>query len=59
MLSIAAHTAELVGLGRDITDEDLTLLEDYAYPAYGLASGGTNEASRLCARLEGLMTDPV
>ncbi|MBB1186346.1 pyridoxal-phosphate dependent enzyme, partial [Klebsiella pneumoniae] len=31
----------------------------YAYPAYGLPSAETNEAIRLCARLEGMMTDPV
>ncbi len=59
VMSIAEHTAELVGLGREITDEDLTLIEDYAYPAYGLPSAETNDAIRTCARLEGMLTDPV
>ena len=31
----------------------------YAYPAYGLPSRETNDAIRLAARLEGMMTDPV
>lgn len=59
VMQIARQTAELVELGRDITDEDLVLIEDYAYPAYGIPSDETNDAIRLCARLEGMMTDPV
>ncbi len=56
---IAERTADLVGLGRAITDADIVLNEDYAYPEYGLASPETVEAIRLSARLEGMMTDPV
>ncbi len=59
VLDIARKTADLVELGRPITDEDLVLKEDYAYPAYGVPSTETNEAIRLCARMEGMMTDPV
>ena len=59
VLQIASDTAEKVELGRGITEGDLTLLPDYAYPAYGVPSEETNEAIRLCARLEGVMTDPV
>ncbi len=59
ILEIARNTAELVGLGREIEDADVVLEEDYAYPAYGLPSEETNEAIRLGARLEGMMTDPV
>jgi 1-aminocyclopropane-1-carboxylate deaminase len=59
VLQIAQDTAALVGLGREITDDDLVLKEDYAYPAYGVPSEETNEAIRLCARTEGMMTDPV
>jgi 1-aminocyclopropane-1-carboxylate deaminase len=59
VLSIAQNTADLVELGREIEDEDLVLMEDYAYPAYGVPSDETNEAIRLCARAEGMMTDPV
>ena len=35
------------------------LIEDYAYPAYGVLSAETNDAIRLAARMEGMMTDPV
>jgi len=56
---IANHTAELVGLGRELGAGEIVLKRDYAYPAYGVPSDETNEAIRLCARLEGMMTDPV
>ncbi len=59
ILQIARNTAELVGLGQEIADADVVLEEDYAYPAYGLPSEETNQAIRLGARLEGMMTDPV
>jgi 1-aminocyclopropane-1-carboxylate deaminase len=59
VLNIAHNTAELVGLNRAITSDDVVLKEDYAYPAYGVPSAETNAAIRLCARLEGMMTDPV
>lgn len=35
------------------------LLEEYAYPSYGVPSEETKAAIRLCARLEGIITDPV
>ena len=59
VLDIARKTADLVGLGHGIEDEDVVLNEDYAYPVYGVPSAETNEAIRLSARLEGMMTDPV
>jgi 1-aminocyclopropane-1-carboxylate deaminase len=59
VLDIARNTAELVQLGRAITDDDLVLLPDYACPAYGVPSAETNDAIRLAARTEGMMTDPV
>ena len=59
VMEIARNTAELVALGRAVGDDDLVLLEDYAYPAYGVPSAETNEAIRLAARTEGMMTDPV
>ena len=58
VLGIAQNTADLVG-GRPISDEDIVLLEDYAYPSYGVPSKETVEAIRLSARLEGMITDPV
>ena len=59
VLDIARKTAELVELGKEIAADDVVLYEDYAYPVYGVPSAETNEAIRLCARLEGMMTDPV
>jgi 1-aminocyclopropane-1-carboxylate deaminase len=59
ILRIAQHTAGLVDLGRDITDHDVVLDTRYGGPEYGLPSAGTLEAIRLCARQEGMLTDPV
>ncbi|EJM76776.1 1-aminocyclopropane-1-carboxylate deaminase [Pseudomonas sp. GM55] len=59
VLAIAQQTARLIGLGQEITADDVVLKEEYAYPAYGIPSEETNAAIRLCARMEGMMTDPV
>jgi 1-aminocyclopropane-1-carboxylate deaminase len=59
VLRIAQDTAELVELGKAIEADDVVLLEDYAYPLYGVPSEATKDAIRLCARLEGMITDPV
>ncbi|WP_439125177.1 MAG: 1-aminocyclopropane-1-carboxylate deaminase [Pseudomonas rhizophila] len=59
ILRIARHTAELVELGREITEEDVVLDTRFAYPEYGLPNDCTLEAIRLCASLEGVLTDPV
>jgi len=58
VLDIARRTSELIG-GRAITEDDIVLEEDYAYPVYGVPSQETIEAIRLCARLEAMITDPV
>ena len=59
VLDIARKTGELVELGREISADDVILRTEYAYPVYGVPSEETNEAIRLAARLEGMMTDPV
>jgi 1-aminocyclopropane-1-carboxylate deaminase len=59
VLDIAQRTAELVRLGQAITEDDVVLEEDYAYPVYGVPSDETKAAIRLVARLEGMITDPV
>ena len=59
ILRIAKNTAKLVELGREITDEDVVLDTRYGGPEYGLPNPGTLEAIRLCARQEGMLTDPV
>jgi 1-aminocyclopropane-1-carboxylate deaminase len=58
VLDIAQKTADLVGV-RAITADDIVLLEDYAYPVYGVPSKETIAAIRLSARLEAMITDPV
>jgi 1-aminocyclopropane-1-carboxylate deaminase len=58
VLDIAQKTAALIG-AKDVVADDIVLLEDYAYPAYGVPSKETIEAIRLSARLEGMITDPV
>jgi len=59
VLEIAQRTADLVELGTPIVEDDVVLVEDYAYPHYGVPSAETKEAIRLTARLEGMITDPV
>lgn len=59
ILRIAERTADLVGLGRPVTADDVVLERGYAYPSYGVPSPETNDAIRLAARTEGMITDPV
>jgi len=59
MRGIVDHTAELVELGRPVRDAEIIINPDYAYPAYGVPSHETNEAIRLAAQTEAMITDPV
>ena len=45
--------------GATITEQDVVLDTRYGGPEYGLPNAGTLEAIRLCARQEGMLTDPV
>ena len=56
---IVNNTAKLVELGRKVRDDEIIINPDYAYPAYGVPSNETNEAIRLAARTEAMITDPV
>ena len=56
---IVDTTAKLVELGREVTDQEIVLNPDYAYPAYGVPSEETNNAIRLAASTEAMITDPV
>ena len=56
---IARGTAEAIGLGRDLADEEVVLLDEWHAGIYGVPDAKTIEAIRLCARLEGVLTDPV
>jgi 1-aminocyclopropane-1-carboxylate deaminase len=56
---IARQTAEAIGLGRELADEEIVLLDEWHAGTYGIPDEKTIEAIRLCARLEGVLTDPV
>lgn len=56
---IVDASAALVELGREIREGEIVIYNDYAYPAYGVPSDETNEAIRLAARTEAMITDPV
>lgn len=56
---IVDNTAELVELGREVREDEIVILNDYAHPAYGIPSTETVEAIRLAARTEAMITDPV
>jgi 1-aminocyclopropane-1-carboxylate deaminase len=56
---IARSTAEAIGLDRPLGDDEIVLLEEWHAGIYGVPDGKTVEAIRLCARLEGVITDPV
>jgi len=56
---IARNTAELIGLGRDLRDDEITVLEGWAGDFYGIPVRSTLDAIRLTGRLEGMIIDPV
>jgi 1-aminocyclopropane-1-carboxylate deaminase len=56
---IARRTAEAIGLGRELRDEEIVLLDEWHAGTYGIPDARTIDAIRLCARLEGMLTDPV
>jgi 1-aminocyclopropane-1-carboxylate deaminase len=56
---IARHTADLIGLGRPLRDDEITVLEGWAGERYGIPVASTIDAIRLTAQLEGVILDPV
>src|SRR3954452_24160982 len=56
---IARSTAEAIDLGRDLEDAEIVLLDEWHAGTYGIPDEKTLDAIRLCARLEGMLTDPV
>ena len=56
---IARNTAELIGLGRDLPEEEITVLGGWAGDYYGVPDRSTLDAIRLLGRLEGIILDPV
>lgn len=56
---IARHTAQLIGLDRDLRDDEITVMEGWAGDLYGVPVESTLDAMRLGASLEAMITDPV
>jgi 1-aminocyclopropane-1-carboxylate deaminase len=56
---IARRTAELIGLGRDLRDDEIEVMEGWAGDLYGIPVESTLEAIRLTGQLEGMIIDPV
>jgi len=56
---IARRTARAIGLGRELEEEEIVLLDEWHGGRYGVPDERTLEAIRLCARFEGILTDPV
>jgi 1-aminocyclopropane-1-carboxylate deaminase len=56
---IARNTAALIGLDRDLRDDEITVLEGWGGDFYGIPVESTLEAMRLTGRLEGVILDPV
>jgi 1-aminocyclopropane-1-carboxylate deaminase len=56
---IARSTARLIGLERELRDDEITVLEGWAGDLYGIPVDSTLEAIRLTGGLEGMIIDPV
>ena len=48
-----------MSLEEKLRDDEIIINPDYAYPSYGVPSEETNDAIRLAAKTEGMITDPV
>jgi 1-aminocyclopropane-1-carboxylate deaminase len=56
---IARSTADLIGLGRELDDDEIIVLEGWAGDEYGIPVQSTVDAIRLTGSLEGMIIDPV
>jgi 1-aminocyclopropane-1-carboxylate deaminase len=56
---IARATAELIGVGRPLRDDEITVLPGWAGDKYGIPVESTLDAIRLTGQLEGVIIDPV
>jgi 1-aminocyclopropane-1-carboxylate deaminase len=56
---IARNTAALIGLGRPLRDDEITVLDGWAGDYYGIPVQSTIDAIRLTGSLEGMIIDPV
>jgi len=56
---IARNTADLIALGRDLREDEITVLDGWAGDYYGIPFASTLQAIRLTGSLEGVILDPV
>jgi 1-aminocyclopropane-1-carboxylate deaminase len=56
---IARFTAQAIGVGRDLREDEIILDDRYHAGIYGIPDATTLDAMRLVARLEAMITDPV
>ncbi|MGI8561977.1 MAG: 1-aminocyclopropane-1-carboxylate deaminase [Candidatus Dormibacter sp.] len=56
---IARSTTDLIGLGRELRDDEVMVLEGWAGDYYGIPVQSTLDAIRLTGTLEGMIIDPV
>ena len=56
---IARNTAELIGLDRELADEEIIVLAGWAGDHYGIPVESTLDAIKLSGGLEGMIIDPV
>ncbi|MFD7023383.1 1-aminocyclopropane-1-carboxylate deaminase [Promicromonospora sukumoe] len=56
---IARATAELIGVGRPLREDEITVLPGWAGDLYGIPVESTLDAIRLTGELEGVIIDPV
>ena len=56
---IARATAALIGLGRELREDEITVLPGWAGERYGIPVPSTLDAIALTGRLEGMIIDPV
>ena len=56
---IARNTASLIGLDRELRDDEITVLPGWAGDRYGIPVDSTLHAIRLTGQLEGVIIDPV
>jgi L-cysteate sulfo-lyase len=53
------HAAQLVGLDRPFTSDDVNLCDDYFAEGYGILGVAEQQAIEMLARTEGILLDPV
>ncbi len=56
---IAQATADMIGVGRPLRPDEITIVDGYSAGIYGIPDAVTIDAIRTAGRLEGMLTDPV